>query len=76
MKRTIFLMLLVLVLSGCNANKLQFIGDTDYLPMDKTCTTDAECVDYVNSNGGDGAPARCIEKQCMYPVQMDIPVGG
>lgn len=83
MKRIIIILALLslMVLTGCvnfdGGDKLQITGsETEYLPIDKYCTTDQECVDYVNNQGGDGSPARCFEGMCKYPVLITKPVGG
>lgn len=74
MKKTIIvltlLILTMLAVSGCSpGSKLQILGDnTKYLPMGKECSSNQECINYVNSQGGDGSPAICKLNECMYPA--------
>lgn len=69
-------LLSMMIVSGCSGMKFQ-IADTDtqanYLNVGTTCQIDQECVDYVNSQGGDGSPAKCVEDQCKYPAPDTLP---
>ena len=83
MKRIIiiFALLSLVALTGCanfgHRDTLEITGsETQYVPMDKYCTTNQECVDYVNNKGGDGSIARCLDGVCKYPVIITKPVGG
>lgn len=76
MKRTIILALLVIMMTGCaTQERLQIIGDQEYAPIDKACTTNQECVNFVNNHGGDGSLAKCIDSECAYPVPKPAPKG-
>ncbi len=78
MKRImLILMLACILIVGCGDVKLQIAGsDERYIPLNKTCSTDQECIDYVNSQGGDGSPARCIDSSCHYPIKIRLPKQG